>query len=374
MREVIALGIHHLVEHTADFFGGADGAGEGIEVERLLGEVEVAVEAGVGGEVVEAHLAVAEGGHDFGKGAGVGALDSVVIHEAGDFDDAIGGEIRDEAGMVGDVAVDDGGDVLFDGFDDPGAIFEATGEVGGFFALVNSGAFCVLFLSPLGPVVGVEAFFSAVAAGGVFFEEFGAFAVVGEVFAEVSAGFGDECAEVEHHVGADGFGDGEIGVAVSGECFESWVEVFAFGVAEFGEPGEMVDAAALPFHVFVGEAGVFGEEPGCALDAMAEADVGEGAGSVGGEAHDGHGVGVVEDGDARAEFFAVAEDGEPFGDGAEGFEETAGADGVSDALADAVLEGDVIVVADTFEATDFDAVDEVVGAFEKITAIEGGVY
>ena len=86
----------------------------------------------------------------------------------------------------------------------------------------------------------------------------------------MSARLRDEGAEVDHHVFAHKVGRvarirgtaGEVGL---GLAFEQRVEV-GTAMPEAGEPREVVDAGALPFHFVVGHAGPLGREMAGALD------------------------------------------------------------------------------------------------------------
>ncbi len=166
-----------------------------------------------------------------------------------------------------------------------------------------------------------------------------------------------------------GLGGGEI----AGEFFAQTrgVEVHA-PVLELGEPGEVVDAGALPIHLVVGHVGILREQVAGALHAVAEADDGHGRHAAGRGAHHGHGVGVVEHDGLRTQALAVAQHGEKHRDGAQRLEETARTDGVADALVDAVFERDVVVVAHALETADLDAVHDVVGALQHLGAVRRG--
>jgi hypothetical protein len=92
----------------------------------------------------------------------------------------------------------------------------------------------------------------------------------------------------------------------------------------------------------------------------------------GGQAQDAHWVRVVEHPRAGAQFLAVAQHVQPDRRGAQRLHQAAGADGVANALRHAVLERNVVVEPDRVDAGDFDAVDDVVGPRQGLTAVGRG--
>ena len=89
----------------------------------------------------------------------------------------------------------------------------------------------------------------------------------------------------------------------------------------------------------------------------------------GGQAHHTHRVGVVEHDGIGAEIFGITQDLEEYRNGAQTFEKAAGADGVANALVDAVAGGNFIVETDAGKAGNLDAADHVIAAFENFAAI-----
>src|SRR6185437_6365176 len=70
--------------------------------------------------------------------------------------------------------------------------------------------------------------------------------------------------------------------------------------------------------------------------------------------------------------FGIAQDVQPGGAGAQYLEDATGADGVADALIDAVAQRNVVVVAHVGEAADFDGVDQKICASQRVQALGGG--
>ena len=131
-------------------------------------------------------------------------VDAVPVNHAGDFNAAIGGQIGDQrpaaSGFVHHVAVNAKGHVLFARFDNPTGVLPTALPVHRLFAVDHAPAVFVGVFAPGRPVVRVEARAAVVAGTGVLFQQVLTLAVVGQVFAEVAAGLGDERAEVQHHV------------------------------------------------------------------------------------------------------------------------------------------------------------------------------
>ena len=134
----------------------------------------------------------------------------------------------------------------------------------------------------------------------------------------------------------------------------------------------MIDAGAAPAQLVVGHVEIGGQEAAGALDAVAKANGAHRGSSERDEGQDAHGVGVVQNPGARAQSLAVAQNFEPDRAGAERLEDSAGADGVADALIDAVSQGNLVVVLDVGQSGDLDGVHDKVAAFQQLPAVRRG--
>lgn len=106
---------------------------------------------------------------------------------------------------------------------------------------------------------------------------------------------------------------------------------------------------------------------------MAKADLFDfGHGSISGEDHHAHWVGVIEHSCAGGEVSHVAEDVEVDGNGAHSFHESAWAEGIADVLADSEFERDVVIESNAFGSGDFDGVDDIVDSGEEVFSVGAG--
>ena len=128
----------------------------------------------------------------------------------------------------------------------------------------------------------------------------------------------------------------------------------------------MVDAGAFPPQLLVRNARPLGQQVAGALDGMAQANNPHRTCTTGGETHHVHWVGIIEHEGVRAESLRVAQDLQPGGNRPQPFEQPARPNRVTDTLIDPVLRRDVVVVAHTTQATDLDAVYEIIRAAQYL--------
>src|SRR5919201_1158486 len=185
----------------------------------------------------------------------------------------------------------------------------------------------------------------------------------------MAARLGHEGAEVEHHLESDWVL--LVDPRITSSLTQRRVQVRAVAL-EPREPGIVVDARAIPGHLLVRDVEVAGELSGRSLHAVAQADDGEVRASQRGKGQDRHRVRVVEDDRLRRDALDVADDVEPRRAGAQGLEDSSWADGVADALVDAVAQRDVVVEAHVPEPGDLDRVYDVVGPFENVQTVGRG--
>ena len=193
-------------------------------------------------QALDGNIGLAAGGAAHGQIAQLGDIDAKGIHEAGNFHDAVVGQVGNAA-VVDNVevtAVDTAG---LHGFDDPAAVFlTALGRI------VNSGG----FLQPVGevslkpgPALSAD---PQIAAGltvdpaaqidpAVDFT--GALPVPGDILRQVAVGLGGEVAKPLHHVDTDLFGLGDLGIGHEG-LQQLAVELFAV-MLDGNVPGHVVD-------------------------------------------------------------------------------------------------------------------------------------
>lgn len=268
-----------------------------------------------------------------------------------------------------------------------------------FFAAVLGGYFGGLFLHPVGEIgfepgsafgadAEVSAGFTVDPVGEVdpVFDFVGAFSVPGEILAEVAVGFGAVVSEAFEDIEADFFIAAE--VFDGGHPFVEAGERVDGSPAGLDAPGLVIDAGENDVDIAAVEGCVGGELAGgfgplldCAgdlpvgaLDTVTEADGFDFAVGVAGPGVHGHGVGVVEEQRVGlGELFDVAAEIQERGDGALGVHDASGAEGVTDALVDAVFEGDVDIRGEGFETALADHAEDVVGIGDGLAAVGGGV-
>src|SRR5439155_70255 len=108
----------------------------------------------------------------------------------------------------------------------------------------------------------------------------------------------------------------------------------------------------------------------CPLNAVAESDHGKLSAALGRKSQDRHRVGVVQDDRARRDALHVADYFKPGRSGPERLEDPARADGVADALIDAIAHRDVVIEANVLQPGDLDRVDDVISAFQHVEPID----
>ena len=200
----------------------------------------------------------------------------------------------------------------------------------------------------------------------------GALAIPGQVFAEVAVALGGIDPEALQHVDADLFLLGIDRVRL--EAGEQLVrlDLAALG-ADVDVPGLVVDARADIVELVVVDAEHLGDLVRAVLHAVAEADDIDAAILLGRPGVHRHGVGIVEEQRAGLGDFAdVLAEIEDHRDVALAIEDAAGADGVADALVDAVFERDRDVGGEGLEPADADAAHDVAGAGDGVAAVGGG--
>jgi len=126
-------------------------------------------------------------------------------------------------------------------------------------------------------------------------------------------------------------------------------------------------------NVGLGHLHIAGDQVEGRLDSVAQADVGHVRHPAQPVADGGHGVGVVEQHGAglREPFHVLHEVGHD-GHAAQTPHDTARPERVADALVHAVLERDLVVVAERLDAADLDHADHVVGVADGVLAARGG--
>ena len=95
-RQIIRFGIEQLQGHLLNLAWAADGGAEGVEEQGMDGGFFTALDGGGGSEVVHPHVRRAQCSHLRRQGAVAGGIDAVGIHHAGDFNDAVGGQVGDQ--------------------------------------------------------------------------------------------------------------------------------------------------------------------------------------------------------------------------------------------------------------------------------------
>src|SRR5947209_19120089 len=89
---------------------------------------------------------------------------------------------------------------------------------------------------------------------------------------------------------------------------------------------------------------------------------------------DRHGIRVVKYQGLRAETFRVMQDIKPDRAGTERFENAAWADGIANALVDAILHGNVEVVAHVRQTCYLNRVDDEITPCQQVTPLSGSTY
>ena len=141
---------------------------------------------------------------------------------------------------------------------------------------------------------------------------------------------------------------------------------------ELQEPGHVVDAGGEEIDLFLRHADVAGDQVHRRLHAVAEADELEPRDPAQRPAAHGHGVGVVEQERVGAELLHVRGDLEQGGDVPQGAEDAARPQRVADALVDAVLERDLVVLPELVDAAHLDHDDHVVRPPQRLAPVGGG--
>ena len=228
-----------------------------------------------------------------------------------------------------------------------------------------------MFLSPAGPVIGVKTTLPAIPAAAILLQNIGPLTEVRKIFAQVPAALGDERAEVEHHLPTHGIAFIHLALAALDHLAKPGVEILPL-VLELREPREVINARVPPGHLLIVDAQrprELGEREERGVTQSDHVRLGHCASR--GETHDAHGVGVVEHDRVGAQLHRIAEDVEPDGHRPHRLEQPAGADGVADALVDAELQRDVVVVADAPGPAHVDGVNQIIGARHDFAAVAG---
>src|SRR5581483_7894327 len=363
-RQVLPLGLPHLVEELLDLVERAHRRGQRVDRERVQSLLPVVLEQRLDDELVHGHVRAVERGQLLRQLAEVHRVEAVRIDLALDLDTALR-QVVDRA-VVRHVAPDAGGLLELHRLDDVRAVFVASRARDLDLAREHVADPFVVRAAPVGPVVRIETALAEVAGARVLLDEVRTLAVVRDVLREVAARLGHERPEVEHEVETDGVL--LVDLRLLRRLSEGWVLVDSV-VVELGEPGVVVDARDLPLELLVAETEVARDLPRRALDAVAEADDRLLRRPGRRERQDRHRVRVVQDHGPGREAPDVGDDVEPRGPGAQRLEDAARADRVADALVDAVLHWDVVVGADIAQTGDLDRVDDVVGAGQDVGAV-----
>ena len=115
------MGFDEIVAHADDVVDTKLRGGMGVEHRRLVDVFLFQGQRGFDGDEVDVDVGAVEGGELFGEGADMASLYAVDIDQAGDFHNAVGGQVGDES-VIEDIAADLVGGVGLDGVDDARAV------------------------------------------------------------------------------------------------------------------------------------------------------------------------------------------------------------------------------------------------------------
>ena len=388
LRQPGFLGDKHFVGHLPDFRWVGDGSGERVHHHGLLEEGGIAVDGGFYGEALDGDRGVADGGTTEREVAIDGHVDAVSIDVAGSFDDRVVGEVGDDA-VVNSIEMAPVGSPGFQTFDDVATVLLAPlfrlKRVG----IVGHPVWKIVLepVSSLGANSEVTTSFTVDPDAKIdpVLDLFRPLAIPGHIFAEVAVGLSRVVAEPHEHVDPNFLGGGELVVFL-----ESFQKVGRHVLAlplDFGVPSLVVDAHADDVDVFLCQLGLVGKLPPslqptfqcvrylpmAPLNSMTEADGVYSSVLVAGPGEHRHGVGVVEKEAVRGGDFAdVFAEIEQDGDAALCIHDASGAEGVADALVDAVFERDVDIGLESFQAPNSDEGHSVVCVGKGSSSVQVG--
>lgn len=227
----------------------------------------------------------------------------------------------------------------------------------------------IVGVAPRGPVVRMEAALPEVTAAHVSPQQVRALAKVRHVLREMPARFGDESAQVQHHLEADRVL--LVHLRHTRALAKQRVQVLTVSL-EAGEPRVVIDPGTAPRELLVRDLEVAREPARRALHAVTQADHGKVARARRREGEDRHGIAVVHDHGFRRMSLHAGHDLEPRGSGAQGLEDAARPDRVADALVDAVTQRDLVLGTHVPQARHIDRADHVVAARQHLQAVGRG--